>query len=77
LAQRAEQRGSITCAGQVAAKYGERRAEFDLDPANIKSKTVHLAIPELTFPKQWPHLFRAIIYGKQNGVAVVITRIRG
>jgi hypothetical protein len=61
----------------LAAKYGGRRTKFDLDPADIRSKTIHLAIPELTFPKQWPYLFQAIIYGKENGVAVVITRIRG
>jgi hypothetical protein len=58
-------------------KYDEASAEFDLDPADIRSRTIHLAIPELTWPKQWPYLFRAIIYGKENGVTVVITRIRG
>jgi hypothetical protein len=60
----------------LAAKYDERRTEFDLDPADIRSKTIHLAIPEFTYPKQWLYLFRAIIYGKENGIAVVITRIR-
>ena len=48
---------------------------IDLDPAKIKSKTIQLAIPEYTSPTQWQHLFRAIIYGKENGVRVVITRI--
>jgi hypothetical protein len=61
----------------VAAKYDEARTEFDLNPADIRSKTIHLAIPELSRPKQWPYLFRAIIHGKDNGVKVVITRIRG
>jgi hypothetical protein len=61
----------------LAAKYGAPGTEFDLDSADIRSKTIHLAIPEHTSPDQWLYLFRAIIYGKENGVTVVITRIRG
>ena len=48
----------------------------DIDPAKIESKTIQLAIPEHTSPEQWRYLLRAIIYGKDNGVKVVITRIR-
>jgi filamentous hemagglutinin len=55
----------------------ERIRISDLDPAEIQSKTVQLAIPEHTSPEQWRQLVRAIIYGKENGVTVVITRIRG
>jgi filamentous hemagglutinin len=51
--------------------------KFDVDPTLIDSKTIQLAIPEHTSPGQWQHLLRAIIYGKDNGVEVVITRIRG
>jgi len=51
--------------------------ESDLDPADIQSKTIQLAIPEHTSPEQWRYLLRAIIYGKDNGVKIVITRIRG
>jgi hypothetical protein len=54
----------------------ERRKDSDVDPADIKSKTIHLAIPEWTSPTQWRHLNRAIVYGKDNGVKIVITRIR-
>ena len=54
----------------------EPRGENDLDPAEIQSKTLQLAIPEYTSPTQWQYILRAIIYGKENGVTVVITRIR-
>jgi hypothetical protein len=67
--------------GQVAdyvdaALDYEPRTSFDLDPENILSKTIQLAIPEYTSPTQWRYLLRAIIYGKENGVSVVVTRIR-
>jgi contact-dependent growth inhibition (CDI) system restriction endonuclease-like protein len=58
-----------------AANY-ERRWESDVDPVDIQSKTIHLAIPEYTSPVQWRQIHRAIIYGKENGVSIVITRIR-
>jgi filamentous hemagglutinin len=58
-----------------AVNYAPRRSS-DLDPKDIVSKTVHLAIPEYTNPTQWRHLLRAIIYGKDNDVSVVITRFR-
>jgi filamentous hemagglutinin len=53
------------------------RSASELDPANIQTKTIQLAIPEYTSPEQWRYLLRAVIYGKENGVTVVITRIRG
>jgi hypothetical protein len=54
----------------------ERRTKSGLDPEDIQSRTIHLAIPEYTSPIQWRHLLRAIIYGKDNGVSILITRIR-
>lgn len=54
----------------------EPRTDSDLDPANIQSKTIHLAIPEYTSPTQWRYINRAIIYAKENGVTIVITRIK-
>jgi filamentous hemagglutinin len=54
----------------------EHRRESDVDPADIESKTIHLAIPEWTSPTQWRYLNRALVYGKDNGVKIVITRIR-
>ncbi|HVO91925.1 MAG TPA: hypothetical protein VMT22_03745, partial [Terriglobales bacterium] len=50
--------------------------DSDLDVANIKSKTIHLAIPEWTSPTQWRYLNRALVYGNDNGVKIVITRVR-
>jgi hypothetical protein len=54
----------------------EPRVDSDLDLAKIQSKTIQLAIPEYTSPTQWRYLLRAIIYGKDNGVSILITRIR-
>lgn len=59
----------------AAVNYQPRKS--DLDPSDIQSKTLHLAVPEWTSPTQWRYLLRAMIYGKDNGVTVVITRIRG
>jgi hypothetical protein len=55
----------------------QRRTESEPEPDDIVSKTIQLAIPEYTSPTQWRHLLRAVIYGKDNGVSIVITRIRG
>jgi hypothetical protein len=60
---------------EEAKNYVDEK-EFDVKPADIKSKTLYLAIPEYTSPAQWREILRAIIYGKDNGVSVVITRIR-
>jgi hypothetical protein len=54
----------------------EPRVETDLKPTDIQSTTVQVAIPEYTSSTQWRYLLRAIIYGKDNGVSIVITRIR-
>jgi hypothetical protein len=52
------------------------RTDVELDPAAIDSKTIYLAVPEYTSPTQWRYLLRAVVYGKDNGVSIVITRIR-
>jgi filamentous hemagglutinin len=59
-----------------AVNYQPRKS-FDVDSALISSRTIQLAIPEHTSPEQWRYLLRAIIYGKDNGVKVLITGIRG
>jgi len=59
-----------------AANY-EPRTKSEPEPEDILSKTIQLAIPEYTSPTQWRYLLRAIIYGEDNGVSIVITRIRG
>jgi hypothetical protein len=55
----------------------EPRTKSEPNPEDILSKTIQLAIPEYTSPTQWRYLLRAIIYGEDNGVSIVITRIRG
>lgn len=50
--------------------------QSDLNPAEIDSKSIYLAVPEWTSPTQWRQLLRALVYGKDNGVSIVITRIR-
>jgi hypothetical protein len=50
--------------------------QTDPDPDEIQSKTLYLAIPEYTSPTQWRYLNRVIIYAKDNGISIVITRIR-
>jgi hypothetical protein len=63
--------------GYVDAAAGyKQRLNSDLAPADIQSKTIHLFIPEYTSPEQWRYLFAAIIYGKDRGVRIVITRVR-
>jgi hypothetical protein len=54
----------------------ERFKDSDLDPAMIESKSIYLFVPEWTSPKQWRQLLRAVIYGKDNGVSIVIMRVR-
>jgi hypothetical protein len=55
----------------------ERYWDTDVMPHLIKSKTLQLAVPVQTSPEQWRNVLRAVIYGKDNGVRIVITRIRG
>jgi hypothetical protein len=52
------------------------RTDFDVDPTEIESRTIHLAIPEYTSSTQWRYLFMSILYGRERGVSLVITRIR-
>jgi hypothetical protein len=49
----------------------------EINPPLIRSRTVQLAIPEQTSLKQWRQILRAIIYGKDNNVKVVIRLVRG
>lgn len=60
----------------AVAGYDTPRVAADLDPEVIKSKTLQLAIPEYTSPTQWRYLYRAILYGREHGVSVVITKVR-
>jgi hypothetical protein len=60
----------------AAADYDRPRAKFDLDPADIRSRTIQLSIPAYTSPTQWRYLNSAILYGRERGVTIVVTRIR-
>jgi hypothetical protein len=60
----------------AAADYNKRRVGTDVDPEAIRSRTIQLAVPEYTSPRQWHYLFRAVIYAKSRGVRMYITRIR-
>lgn len=58
-----------------AVDYEPYRAS-DLDPREIQSKTLELAVPEYTSPTQWLYLNLGIRYARNRGVSLVITRIR-
>ncbi|HWE73778.1 MAG TPA: hypothetical protein VG328_11510 [Stellaceae bacterium] len=50
--------------------------ETDLDPDDIESKTIQLAVPQYTSPTQWLYLNLATRYARDHGISLVITRIR-
>lgn len=60
----------------AAADYQNPRGAIDLDPKEIQSKTLQLAVHGYTSPRQWRYLHAAFAYGKKRGVSVVITRLR-
>jgi len=60
----------------LAKNYDEPRVRTDVPPEKITSRTIQLAIPEYTSPRQWKYLNLAIGYGRRHGVSIVITRIR-
>jgi hypothetical protein len=59
----------------AAADY-EPWAKFDVDPSQIETKMIQLAIPEYTSTTQWRYIFWALDYGGKRGVSISITRIR-
>jgi hypothetical protein len=59
-----------------AKDYDEPRVDSDIEPDEITSRTIQLAVPEYTSPRQWLYLNLGIGYGRRHGVSVVITRIR-
>lgn len=60
----------------LAASYDEPRVDTDVPPAKITSRTIQLAVPEYTSPRQWLYLNLGIGHARRRGVSVVITRIR-
>jgi hypothetical protein len=53
----------------------EPRLSSDLGSDRIRSKVIHLAIPQYTSPTQWRYLNLSIRYAREHGVLLVITRI--
>jgi hypothetical protein len=53
------------------------RTRLEPLPSAISSRTIQLAVPEYTSPVQWRYLERAVRYGSDRGVSVIITRVRG
>jgi filamentous hemagglutinin len=51
-------------------------SQNDLALVQIKSKTIHLAVPERTSPVQWRYLFRAERYANHRNVSMIVTQIR-
>ena len=44
-----------------------------LDPALITTRELRVAVPTQTTPAQWQQINRAIQYGQDNGVNVIVT----
>src|SRR4029077_13439730 len=63
-----------TCVDAVADYAPTSQADLAL--AQIKSRTIHLAVPELTSQVQWRYLHRAGRYAESRNVSLVVTRIR-
>ena len=51
-------------------------SQGDLALEQIKPKTIHLAVPELTSPVQWRYLHRAERYANSRNVSMIVTRVR-
>jgi hypothetical protein len=61
----------------AAASYIERpHSTIDLEASRIRTKAIQLAIPEYTSSEQWQYISRAVQYGKQKGVSVMVTKIK-
>jgi filamentous hemagglutinin len=48
-----------------------------LDPADILKRELQLAVPSGTTPAQWEQISRAIQYGENQGVKVVVATVKG
>ena len=51
-------------------------SQNDLALAQVKSRTIHLAIPERTSPVYWRYLQRAVRYASSCNVSMIVTQIR-
>jgi filamentous hemagglutinin len=50
--------------------------EFDLTSKMIKTREIRLAVPKQTTPGQWEQLQRAIEYGKEKNIKLIITETK-
>ncbi len=67
--------GKLTKYVDAVANYSPR-ASIDIDPSRIRTKAIQLAVPEYTSAEQWQYISRAVQYGRQKGVSVMVTRIK-
>jgi filamentous hemagglutinin len=51
-----------------ARNYDDQRVDTDVPLARITSRTIQLAVPEFTSPRQWLYLNLGIGYGRRHGV---------
>jgi len=60
----------------ATAKYTERSgSSIDVEASLIRTKTIQLAVPGETSAEQWQYINKAVDYGRQKGVSVMVTRI--
>lgn len=61
------------------ARFSKPASKGDktVDPKKIAAREVHLAVPTSTTAAQWVQIKRAIDYGKQQGVTVKVTPVKG
>jgi filamentous hemagglutinin len=48
-----------------------------LDPSLITSRELQIAVPTNTTTAQWNQIKRAIQYAQDNGVKIIVTKIKG
>jgi filamentous hemagglutinin len=53
-----------------------RLSGVELSSDMIVARQLQLAVPSRTRAKQWVEIMRAVEYGKQHGVNVVVTKVR-
>jgi hypothetical protein len=60
----------------AAADYGRPRTEYDLNPDRIEQRTIKLAIRDYISPDQQQQIIKAVNYGEDRKIRVMVTRIR-
>lgn len=69
--------GSIKGNIDATANFkGATLSGVNINPSMITSKEVRLAVPANTTKAQWTEINRAIEYGKNQGVNVIVTQVK-